>query len=184
MVRNEAWFDRLYERHRRAVLAFCLRRSNADDAEDVMAQVFAVAWRRRNDVPSGDATLPWLYGVARNVLSHQWRADSRFRRLAGRAVAGLDPSPPDPEHIVVENEEYVRVRLAVSELKVHDREVLLLSAWEGLSHADIAGILGCSTAAIDKRLQRAKRRLRKQYEARSQARALRPPASVKGGEGS
>jgi RNA polymerase sigma-70 factor (ECF subfamily) len=177
-VLSEAWFDRLYERHRRAVLAYCLRRTNADDAEDVTAQVFAVAWRRRDDIPGGDRALPWLYGVARNVLSHQWRATFRFRRLAGRAVGGLDPPPPNPEHIVVEDEEYVRVRRAVAELRACDRDVLLLAAWEGLSHADIGRILGCSTAAVDKRLQRAKRRLRKQYEARSPSRTLRPPAST------
>ena len=75
-------------------------------------------------------------------------------------------------------------RDAVGQLRISDREVLLLSAWEGLSHGQIAEVLGLSQAAIDKRLSRAKQRLAKKYQARTRFNMHRPPASAAGGGGS
>lgn len=184
MTRTEDWFDRLYEQHHRHVLAYCARRAAPADADDAAAEVFAVAWRRREDVPGGDRVLPWLYGVARNVLSHQRRSSQRFRRLTSRVANVQDPLPPTPDAVVVEQEEYALVRDAVGSLKANDREVLLLSAWEGLSHSQIAEALGLSAAAVDKRLTRAKQRLAKQYETQSRFKMHRPPASAAGGGGS
>ena len=62
-------FNRLYEQHHRTVLAFCLRRTNESDAYDATSEVFAVAWRRLDDIPQGEKQLAWLYVVARRVLS-------------------------------------------------------------------------------------------------------------------
>jgi RNA polymerase sigma-70 factor (ECF subfamily) len=164
------------------VHAYCLRRAGAADVDDAVAEVFEVAWRRRVDMPRGDQALPWLYGVARNVLRHQWRSTSRFRRLTARVAGVRELPPPGPEQVVVEAEEYVRVRRAVSQLSANDQEVLLLAAWEGLSHAEIATVLDCSTDAVDKRLQRAKQRLRGQFESLPISQTLRPPAdTAKGG---
>ena len=182
MARTEAWFQRLYEEHHRHVLAYCARRAAPADADDAASEVFTVAWRRRDDIPGGDRSLPWLYGVARNVLSHQRRSSQRFRRLSTRVAGVVDPAPPTPDAVVVEREEYVQVREAVGRLRDADREVLLLSAWEGLSHSQIAEVLGTSQAAVDKRLTRAKQRLAKKYE--SNFKMHRPPASAAGGGGS
>ncbi len=77
-------FTRVYEEHHKAILAYCLRRTSAHDAHDAAAEVFSVAWRRLDDMPTGDGQLLWLYGVAKNVLSHQRRSAGRFRRLVGR----------------------------------------------------------------------------------------------------
>jgi RNA polymerase sigma-70 factor (ECF subfamily) len=182
MPRTEAWFDHLYRRHRRPVLAFCLRRTGPADAEDAVAEVFAIAWRRRRDVPRGDLTLPWLYGVARNVLSHQWRSANRRKRLADRVVA-LRPAPaPGPEQVIVDDEEHTRVRRAVARLRPLDREALLLAAWEGLSHAEIAAVLQCSVAAVDKRLQRAKVRLKREWETLDRS-AIHPGPERAAGKG-
>ena len=65
---SDRQFRALYDEHFRAVLAYCLRRMAADDAYDAANEVFATAWRRIGDVPKGDATLPWLYVVARRVI--------------------------------------------------------------------------------------------------------------------
>ncbi len=181
MTRTNGWFDRLYERHHRAVLAYCVRRTARADADDATAEVFTVAWRRRADVPAGDRELPWLYGVARRVLSHQRRSAGRFRRLTEKVTALQPPPPPYPDAVVVERQEYVRVREAVAALPGNDREVLLLSAWEGLSHKEIAEVLGCSHAAVDKRLVRAKQRLARKYDTLTNSH--RPPASATGGGG-
>jgi RNA polymerase sigma-70 factor, ECF subfamily len=183
MARSKAWFDRLYAQHRRAVLAYCARRTTPAEADDAAAEVFVVAWRRRDDIPA-DRPLPWLYGVARNVLSHQRRSVARFRRLTTRAATVQDPPRSAPDVVVVQAEEYALVREAVDRLKAADREVLFLSAWEGLSHGEMAETLGITRAAVDKRLTRAKQRLAKQYEIRTRINTHRPPASAAGGGGS
>lgn len=164
MVRDDAWFERLYERHQRALSAYCIRRVGVADGPDVCAQVFAVAWRRAGDVPDGDRALPWLYGVARRVVSHEWRGRGRARRLAEKAGSQRIVPAPEPDVVAVESTEHQLVRDAVMTLNEMDREVLLLSAWEGLTHGEIAEALGCSQAAVDKRVARAKSRLARQYE--------------------
>jgi RNA polymerase sigma-70 factor (ECF subfamily) len=181
MTGTEPWFEDLYRRHRNAVLAYCLRRTGPADADDAVAQVFTVAWRRREDMPRGDNTLPWLYGVARNVLSHQWRSASRVRRLSEKARALREPGESSPERVILDDEEHAQVRRAVAQLRPADREVLMLSAWEELSHAEMAEVLGCSTAAVDKRLQRAKQRLQRQYDALAGTAAGRAAGAAEGG---
>ena len=183
MPRTDAWYDQLYRQHHRQVYAYCLRRTGNVDADDAVAEVFTVAWRRRDEVPHGDQALPWLYGVARNVLRHQWRSTSRFRRLTSRVAGTRQAPPPGPEQVVVEAEEYVRVKRAVSQLSSGDQEVLLLAAWEGLSQAEIAAALDCSTDAVDKRLQRAKQRLKIQFESLPITQTHRPPANTAKGGG-
>jgi len=184
MTRADAWFDRLYERHHRQVLAYCLRRTSRSDVDDAVSETFAVAWRRRDEVPDVDRELPWLYGVARRVLSHQRRSSDRRRRLALRAEAIQDPPPPGPDTVVVQLAEYAQVRSAVAKLRPDDRDVLLLAAWEGLSHAEIGEVLDCSTDAATKRLARAKERLAKQYRTMTGTTTHRPPASAAEGGGS
>lgn len=172
-------FDELYAQHFREVLAYCLRRGQADDAYDAANEVFAIAWRRIADVPGGDATRPWLFVVAKRVLYRRRRGSRRFRRLAERVGSERQAGEPDPAKIVVQRAEYDAVVEAASHLSARDREVLKLAAWEGLPHREIAEILGCSIDAVDQRLHRAKQRLAKQYRAVGVSRNLRPAA---GGE--
>lgn len=158
-------FDELYEQHFRHVLAYCLRRSPSQDGYDAANEVFAIAWRRIGDVPSGEAARPWLFVVAKRVLYRRWRSALRFRSLVGRASTQGGTGQPDPETVVVQRAELDRVLQAAAGLSRTDREVLSLAAWEGLSHREIAEIQGCSIDAVDQRLHRAKQRLTKQYRA-------------------
>jgi RNA polymerase sigma-70 factor (ECF subfamily) len=174
-------FDELYEQHFRHVLAYCLRRIPSADAYDAANEVFAIAWRRIEDVPAGEAARPWLFVVARRVVFRRRRSARRFRNLVGRAVALRESSPPDPESVVVLRAEYDLVLRAASRLSRDDREILNLAAWEGLPHREIADMLGCSIAAVDQRLHRAKERLAGHYHALQRAGTL--PHAV-GGEGS
>ncbi len=178
-------FSRIYELYQRPILAYCLRRTNREDAYEAANEVFAVAWSRFDSVPAGEQALPWLYGVARRVLSHSRRSANRRARLSAKTASMPIGRPPDTETVVVQRQEYETVCRAVSNLKPDDREMLLLSAWEGLSHAQIAESMGYSLAAVDKRLVRAKQRLKRQYDALYAQETLRPPAStLGGGEGS
>jgi RNA polymerase sigma-70 factor, ECF subfamily len=157
---TEADFRALYRCHYRSVLAYVLRRCRDDaDAHDAVAETFIVAWRRGDRVPDGDhSALLWLYGVARRVLANQRRGMRRRSQLASRVHALPRPSV-EFETDAVSRAEAEVVLAAMSDLRPRDREILLLSAWEGLSHAEIAAVLGCSENASAIRLHRARQRL-------------------------
>jgi RNA polymerase sigma-70 factor (ECF subfamily) len=166
-------FDRIYEAHYRHVLAYCLRRVGPTDAAAAANEVMSIAWQRIEDVPTGESELPWLYGVARKVLSHHWRAVRRRGRLAAEVQADPPTLPRDPEQVVVMRIELERVLDALALLSESDQEVLRLAAWEGLSHRQIAELLECAVTTVDQRLHRAKRRLAEKYTAVDHARVLR-----------
>lgn len=149
---DEQRLEQLIQRHGREVLAYARRRADATTAEDVTAEVFVVAWRRGVDVPE-DGTLLWLYGVARRLLANERRAARRREGLTAvleglRHDDGGLPSFGDSD-----------LMEALRGLKRDDRELLLLTAWEGLSAAEAAMVVGCSTRAAHTRLHRARRRL-------------------------
>lgn len=155
----EARFRRTYLEHYRAILAYTLRRGvDYGAAEEIVAETFAVLWRRRNDAPDRDALLPWLYGVAARVLANHRRKAGRRERLSARLNA-LAPEHPETESIALDRLEVRTVVDALRQLSAGDREVLLLAAWEGLSHGEIAAALGCSENAAAIRLHRARKRL-------------------------
>lgn len=140
--------------------AYALRRStDLAAADDVVADVFLVAWRRIGDIPH-DNELAWLLGVARRVLSNTHRGDARRERLLAR----LHSVTPDIELDEVEtvtdhDEEVALVRSALARLGEKDTEILQLAAWEQLSHAQIAVVLDCSVNAVAIRVHRARQRL-------------------------
>jgi RNA polymerase sigma-70 factor (ECF subfamily) len=151
----EARFERLYREHAGAVLAYALRRSSSpDDAADAVAETFVVAWRRVNEVADADV-LPWLYGVARRVLSTQRRSRRRQAALAARAASEPDQLASSPVRGTSP------IFRALAELPEDVREVLMLRAWEGLSSREAAAVLGCSPVAYRIRLHRARGRLRR-----------------------
>ena len=150
-------FRELYETYGASVLTYFKRRTDSEIARDCAADTFLVVWRRIDDVPA-DA-LPWLYGVARRVLANRRRSGGRRSRLLTK-LGGLRPdAPPNPEMVVVRRAEEEELIEAVNRLRPADRELLLLTTWEELPHAQIAKILGCSSHAVDQRLHRALRRL-------------------------
>lgn len=146
--------------HTAAVLAYALRRTSREDAADVVAETFLVAWRRLDDVDERTA-LPWLYAVARRVLLSQQRATRRQQAIVQRVAAGLPEAPDTPLGSP-------RVLEALAALSEAEREVLMLAAWEELSSSEAARVLGCSATAYRIRLHRARRRLRERLDDRLQ----------------
>lgn len=143
--------EALYAAHAPEVLVYARRRTDHATAADVLSDVFVVAWRRLDEVPK-DA-LPWLLGCARHALLNHQRADRRRSRLAARLNANA-PSTP----FSLEAHEH-RLVQALARLKERDREVLLLTAWEGLTTRQAARVLGCSPQAFKVRAHRARKRL-------------------------
>ena len=145
-------FELLYAKNAVAVKAYVLRRADAASADDVVAEVFVVCWRRFEEVPSDP--LPWLLGVARRVLSTQRRGERR--RVALRERLGEVSEPESTALQVVEDGVLVA---ALARLSDRDRELLLLIAWDGMSPTQAAAILGVKPATVRVRLLRARRRL-------------------------
>jgi RNA polymerase sigma-70 factor (ECF subfamily) len=179
MSDEEARFAELYRRYGKQLQAYCIRRTPRSQAADAVAETFLVAWRRIEQIPDGEAALPWLYGVAYRVLSHQWRHKARSQRLIERLRGLADIEIPSPDVLLVRNEEYRMVIRASSRLKSIDQEVLRLTLWEELSHADVAVVLGIEASAVKQRAYRARRNLAIEYQRLTKDR--QPPAAEKGG---
>lgn len=155
--RDDRWFEALFTRFHGQVRAYASRRA-PDDADDIVADVFAVAWRKRQDVP--DNALPWLYAVAAREMLHTFRAHDRRDRLSARLQGTTSLVHPDPaEQIVGRLDAQAPVTRALALLSEPDAEVLRLWAWEHLEPAEIAAVLGISSVASRVRLHRARRRL-------------------------
>ena len=94
-------FEAIYAAHHRRVLTYCARRASRPDAWDASAEMFAVAWRRIDDVPRDEGAFPWLLAVAYRVISNQRRAKQRRDRLNDRAAGlGINSGPiPDAQLI-------------------------------------------------------------------------------------
>lgn len=179
----EERFERMYAAHESVILAYCLRRVDRDAALDCAAETFLTAWRRIEDVPDGDATLKWLYRTAHNVIGNHYRRRNRRRShlVPLDRVTPRDVTDDGPETVIVRREADREVIDALARLSDSDRQVLLLSAWEGLSHASIGEIVGCSAHAVDQRIHRAVRRLGNQLAAPG-SQGRRPPHEPASGE--
>ncbi len=168
---DEALFRRLYAEHGRDVMAYALRRTDGpEDAADVVAETFLVAWRRLRDMPAGDEARLWLFGVARRTLANQRRGERRSARLAERLRAELSVVAPDRP---APGTERAAVMTALARLRDRDRELLLLAGWEELEPPQIARVLGISAVAARSRLHRARRRLRQQLAVKEERSPVR-----------
>jgi RNA polymerase sigma-70 factor (ECF subfamily) len=157
--RPEERFAALYDSHYRAIYAYVYRRlGSRDETPDAVAEVFAVAWRRIEDVPPGEQELVWLYGVARRCVLRAQRGYRRRLRLLSRLSEDARVRPPARGPAARQDE----VREAIERLRPLDREVLRLVLWEGLSHGEAATVLDCSVNAVAQRLHTARERLHRE----------------------
>lgn len=161
-------FESVYATNYDAVLRYCLRRSQHDDALDAAAETFAVAWRRRDDIPQ-DRPLPWLYGVARRVLANQRRSAGRYERAKAHLRVVGEGVPEEPEAQVVRSHDAQEVVDALERLRPVDREIIQLAGWEELGRDEIAVALQSTPNAITKRLNRALDRLAHEMGATARA---------------
>ena len=156
-------FVRLYEDTSSRVLAYALRRvDDREEARDIVAETFAVVWRRIDDVPGGRSELAWIFGVARRVVANHRRSGARSARLQSR-LAGVRSDAVD-EGADREPSLAPEALAALARLPRRHQEVLRLAAWEQLSQAEIATVLQCSPNAVAIRLHRARRALQAAFE--------------------
>lgn len=156
---NERVFDMFVRHHARPVLAYCLRRSTHADAHEAASEVFSIAWRKFGDVPDGEAGLYWLFGVARRVLSNQQRGRKRRQRMTDRVGSLAEAPAPSAETVVLRNAYNQEVIDALAGLHPRDQELVALIVWDDVPREEVSNLLGISVAAVNKRYQRALRRL-------------------------
>jgi RNA polymerase sigma factor (sigma-70 family) len=149
-------FNALWEAYAGRVLAYATRHVGPDDAQEVVAETFLIAWRRLADVP-GHA-LPWLLVVARNTVANHRRSSYRGAVVQGELARLQHAAGPGTGADVTATERALALaRLAA--LTPKEREALLLVSWDGLRPAEAAEVAGCSVTALQVRLHRARRRL-------------------------
>ena len=155
-------FRVVYDRHAARVFRFLESRcDDRDSALDLTAEVFARAWlyRRRFRDESGGSSLPWLFGIARNVL----RASLDARRIEAEARRKLGLEARDvaiAAHAEWLLDDEGEVEAALTRLPTNEREAVALRVVESLSYRDVAGRLGCSEGAARVRVHRGLERLR------------------------
>lgn len=158
-------FAELYDRHAGAIFRFAARRLGEQPAEDVIAETFLAAFRRRDryDLSRRDA-LPWLYGITVNVIAKHRRAEVRMLRALART--GADPSADAALERVDDRIAAAGLRrqlaAALAALPAENRDVLLLVAWAELSYEEVALALQIPVGTVRSRLSRARRKVREQ----------------------
>lgn len=153
----------LFDRHGDRIYNHCFRATGDwTEAEDATSTVFLEVWRHRRRVVLHDGSaLPWLYGVATNVC----RNLTRSRRRRQRALSALPRPDAVPDHAervadrLGSTARMQAVLAAVDALPPHEREVLGLVAWSGLSYEQAAAALDVPVGTVRSRLSRARARL-------------------------
>jgi RNA polymerase sigma factor (sigma-70 family) len=155
-------FGLIYDRHAQAIYNYCFRRvGSGATAEDLLSIVFLEAWRRREKSLPVEGALPWLYGIATNVVRNQRRSERRYAAALRRM-----PEPrPEPDfsaasHERDDAERRIKPALALlGRLSADERDVFVLCAWMELPYEEAALALSIPLGTVRSRLARARRRL-------------------------
>jgi RNA polymerase sigma-70 factor (ECF subfamily) len=159
--RDATWFDGFFAQHATSIHRYFVRRAAHVDVEDLTAEVFATAWRRREKVPQG-FELPWLYKTASYVLAnHRRKPTLTLMADYGHDEQHQPARSVDPADLVMADDE---VRRALRRLSTRDRSVLMLHAWEGLDGEGMAQALGLTRGGAAAALSRARARLRDAWD--------------------
>ncbi len=155
-------FDQVFKDEYAPLRGYLYRRLGGTVADEVAAETFAIAYRRWDDLDPSRPVRPWLYGIAANLLRHQWRKERRMLRAYARS--GNDQILAQDEDASVERADAEAQKrslaAALAELRVGEREVLLLHAWAYLTDAEIAEALSLPVGTVKSRLHRARGRIR------------------------
>jgi RNA polymerase sigma-70 factor (ECF subfamily) len=154
-------FEALFNQHQSAILAYALRRCQSpEEAADVVAETFTTAWRRLDNVPAGEKTLPWLYATAKHTAANTRRSATRRDALTERATHELAVAIDAQAEASLEYAPGATIsdtaRAALLSLNEAEREALLLCAWEGLKPREIGRVLGVNSVTARTRLHRAR----------------------------
>lgn len=168
-------FDRLMRVHQDRLLAVCWRMlGSRAEAEDATQEVFIKAYRKAGSLQPRGRLYTWLYRVAVNHCLNELRRRRivRFFPLVssespdGEARRDLDPreGAADPETAAAAREQWRQTERLIASLPANQRSVVILAKFEGLSYREISEVLEISEGAVESRLFRAMRTLRRTQE--------------------
>jgi RNA polymerase sigma factor (sigma-70 family) len=151
---HEPKFRALFERAYPALISYACRRGlSRADAEDLVAATLEIGWRQVDRLPAD--SMPWLYGIAHNLLRNQWRSNRLSEALTtSLSLHAEQMQSVDPASFVMDE-----LQSAFAKLDADDQELLRLVAWEDLTPSEAALVIGCSPVAARTRLHRARNRL-------------------------
>lgn len=172
-----ARFGEIFDRHAGAIFLYLARRIGPQEASDLLADSFLAAFQARSRFASDrPSALPWLYGIASNLLRKHFRRRAGELDMLDRATGqGQVPDHGDAVANAVDARLQVqRMARLLDELPPGERDVLLLYAWEALSYEEIAGALDIPVGTVRSRLNRTRRRLRAGVDEVDGIRLVRP----------
>ncbi len=156
-------FARLFDEYAPPLRGYLAGRVGVHVADDLVAETFVVALRRRASYNPKKAPIRgWLYGIATNLLRNHVRQEVRGFQLTAKAGAGDRPAENHDTAVAGRVDAAARLRVLASELAAlseQDRDVLLLTSWAGLEPAEVAEALGVPASTVRSRLHRVRHRL-------------------------
>jgi RNA polymerase sigma-70 factor (ECF subfamily) len=167
-------FTIIFDRHYRSVYRYLSRRVGNTVADDLAAETFILAFERRAAYrPSSKRALPWLLGIAINLLAHHRRSEARHLRALAASNSAAS-TPPSQEAAPRDDAEMSqRLVAGLEQLDDYDREVLLLYAWAELKYEEIADVLDIPVGTVRSRLNRARRNVRRALELHADPNVIR-----------
>ncbi|GAA2441210.1 RNA polymerase sigma factor [Actinomadura vinacea] len=156
-------FAGIFHRYFAEIHRYVARRLGADAADDIAAETFLAAFRRRDRFdPAKGAVRAWLYGIATNQIGLHRRAERRHLRALARTPAdGVAHGHEDRVAArVTAGEVGGELAKALARLSPGDRDVLLLVALADFSYDEVATALDLKTGTVGSRLNRARKKLR------------------------
>lgn len=162
-IADPAGFATLFDRHATAIRHYLARRVGPQSAQDLTSETFLIAFSRRADYDLAHRNaLPWLYGIASNLVRQRRRAE--VRQLKALARTGVDDVLTDhAESVSAKVTAQASTRAlagALARLTADERDVLLLMAWAGLSYDELAAALDIPLGTVRSRLHRARTKTR------------------------
>ena len=163
-LETPAAFGVIFDRYGSTLLRFLARRVEPAEAEDLLGEVFRIAFERRSTFERDrNSARPWLYGIAANVVAKHYRSEARRLRAMARVSTDrlLDDDDPAERAVAAADAgaRWARVMDAIGTLPEAERQVLLLFAWEELTYDEIALALGVPVGTVRSRLSRGRARL-------------------------
>jgi len=156
-------FGVVFDRHFVTIHRYLERRIGRDGADELSGEVFRIAFEQRKRFrPVHESALPWLYGLATNLMLKRWRGERREARAVARleAASHNGSGPDEGGGRIAATMARDRLLQALAELPAADRDVVVLIAWEDLSYEEVATALDIPVGTVRSRLNRARRRLR------------------------